>query len=155
MSGVFSQWKQVPEFEIGAMNHVDHQNYGDWTHKITQDHLASIGFRVEYFIEKGECFVLRRQKVEYLAPCFLDDRLLLITWISEVGNKTVKRQHRIFKVDEKGERTLAYKAQNLSIFVDADVNPAPIPQEVMKVLNAATEAQVLEYLSAQDVPDSQ
>lgn len=146
MSGIHSHWKQIPESEIGDFSHVDHQNYIRWMREMTQAHFATIGFDRNYFVERGECFVVRRHSVEHLAPCFLDDQLLLVTWISELGNKAAKRQHRIFKFDESGNQVPVVRAQNLSIFVDTRVSPVSIPAEIGDVLTVLSEREVNEHI---------
>lgn len=148
MSRIHSQWKQIPEFEISDMQHVDHQNYIRWMREMTHDHYTALGFSRDYFVDIGKCFVVRRHSVEHLSPCFLNDTLLLATWISEVGKKAVKRMHRIFKVTPSGECIPVVSAETLSIFVDIKVKPTAIPEEIKDKLVVVPVYEAEKYIRA-------
>ena len=152
MTSIYTEWKQVPESELGDFNHVDHQTYIRWMREMTKQHFAALGFDREYFVKLDRCFVVRRHSVEHLSPCFHKDRVLFVTWLSEVGHKIVKRQHRIFKLDDSGDLVPVVRAQNLSIFVDTEVKPTPIPSDILDVFTTVTDAEALRHAHSLSAP---
>lgn len=154
MQSIHSRWKKVPESDIGLLSHVEYQHYIRWMREMAQDHFAMVGLSTEYFTELGKCFVVRRHSVEHLSPCFLDDRILMVSWVSELGSKTLKRQHRIIKLAPSDEKIKVVSAESLSIFVDDQVKPALIPDAVRERIPAVGYAEVVQYMEALDEPVS-
>ena len=153
MIPIHSQWKRIPESEIGDMSHVEYQNYIRWMREMTQAHFAVMGFNRDYFRALEKTFVVRRHSVEHLSPCFAGDRLLLVTWLSEAGARAIKRQHRIYKVDDTGEQSLVLAAENLAVFVDKAVKPATIPADLVERLVPSERSDVERFIKQIDDAD--
>jgi len=154
MQPIHSQWKCIPETEIGDMDHVEYQTYIRWMREMTQAHFSALGFHRDYFRTLEKTFAVRRHTVEHLSPCFPRDNLLLVTWLSESGARAIKRQHRIYKVDETGKRTLVLTAENLAVFVDKSVKPSRIPADLAEKLVVVSESDVREIVEHLDHRDA-
>ena len=153
MDGIYSQWLTVPETTIGDFDHVDHIVYTQWLRDVTVAHYGSLGINNDLFKSLDQCFVVRRRKIEHLAPCFLDDRLLFVTWISELGNKAVKRQHRILKRGRKDSLVTVVRAVNLSIFVDRAISAVAIPDSIRSQMTVLTERDFETFKHSLDIAD--
>ena len=130
---------------------MDHVVYTGWLRDATRKHYNSFGLDRDFFIAREEYFVVRRRKTEHVKPCFLNDKVLISTWISELGRKAVRRQHRIYKLDEQENLVNVCIAQNLSVYVDKDVAPTIIPDAVSSKLIVRTDRDFELYLNAVDL----
>jgi acyl-CoA thioester hydrolase len=76
----------------------------------------------------GSTWFVKSHHIEYKLPAFEGDKLLLKTWIDEVGKITSKREYEIYK----NEKLLAY-GETEWIFVDINTHrPKRIPKEVIE-----------------------
>jgi acyl-CoA thioester hydrolase len=152
MSGIHCRWTRIPAAEIGDFDHVDHQNYIRWMYEMAREHFANMGVNRDFFKALDQFFVVRRHSVEHISPCFLDDRVLLATWVSEQGSKALKRQHRIYKMDESENLRPVLRAQTLSIFVDKSVTPTSIPAKVSDAIDVVTDRDFDDFIKSVKPP---
>lgn len=152
MSDIHCRWMCIPEMDVGDFGHVDNHTYIMWMRDMAQSHFSEMGIGRAFLKELGQCFVVRRQRVEHISPCFLGDKVLFATAVSELGNKALKRQHRVFKLDESENLRPVLRATALGIFVDQSVKPTSIPEDISDVINVVSDREFSEFIRSVELP---
>lgn len=89
---------RVKSDELDFLNHVNNKVYLAWMEHIAWQHSLSVGIDYDQQKEQGKIMVVKQHELNYLAPCFLDDKLLMGTWIGErIGCCQRKRHYEIYR----------------------------------------------------------
>lgn len=97
----------VPE-EIDEYNHVNNAAYIRWLDRCAWAHSAFLGISIEHCKQIDRGMAVRRSLIEYLAPAFLGDRVLIATWITSSNGKV--RVARKFEVTREGSGEILLQA---------------------------------------------
>lgn len=92
-------------------------------------HSSSLGFTVHKFLEDNACFVVRRHEVDYLAPAYLGEELIVDTWITDMKEK---KSTRVYNIKRKKDDRVLIRAQTLWVYIDlATGKPIEIPEKIV------------------------
>ncbi|HVY83351.1 MAG TPA: thioesterase family protein [Steroidobacteraceae bacterium] len=95
----------VIDSEIDEYRHVNNAAYVRWLDRCAWAHSASLGVSLEDCLRMDRGMAVRRSELEYLAPAFIDDKVIVATWIAHSDQKLrVTRKFQI--VAEETGKTL-------------------------------------------------
>jgi len=126
MTGVFEQELTVSKSSIDGNGHVNNLAYLRWLLDVAEAHAVAVGG--EDVVESlGATWFVRAHRIEYLRPAFLDDALIIRTWVASVKRVRSTRKYQIMRGDE-----MLVRAETDWVFVDAETGkPQVIPQDVL------------------------
>ena len=76
----------------------------------------------------GASWVVRSHHIEYLQPTFAGDRLLVLTWVSNLRKASSLRKYLLLR---ETDRTLIARGETNWVFVESQTGrPIAIPKEV-------------------------
>jgi acyl-CoA thioester hydrolase len=84
----FSRLKKVEHRHLDQMDHVNNVVFLKMVQDIATDHWSEIapeGWETTF------TWYCRRHEIDYLKPAFLDDELLLQTWVGDAAGATLER----------------------------------------------------------------
>ncbi|MGE0707188.1 MAG: acyl-CoA thioesterase [Planctomycetota bacterium] len=127
---------EVVEADIDAQGHVSNVRVLDWMNQAAIAHSEALGFDVPRYREVGGIFVVRRHEIDYLAPAYLGQRLVLHTWpCGRVRRSLAERRHHLVRAED-GQVV----AQGLNQWVYVDIEsgrPRTMPPEVLATFDPA------------------
>ncbi len=110
---------------------VYYANYLKCLEEARTEFLAERGISVKELVQKGTLFVVARQEIDYKFPAFYGDILDIETRISEVG-----RVHAGFDYEIRNQNNqIVSKAKTILVFVDKNLKPKIIPEEIRKLIS--------------------
>lgn len=113
---------------IDRMGHANNAAYVRWLEKVAWAHTDALGLGWDAYQRLNRAFVARHTEIEYLAPAFVDERLLLGTWIVE-NDQRISMTRRYQIVREQDGLTLA-RARTRWVCVAVDSGkPRRMPPE--------------------------
>lgn len=128
MKKVFSFPITVTSEHIDSLKHVNNEVYIKWLMQAADAHSSSLGFTVHKFLEDNACFVVRRHEVDYLAPAYLGEDLIVDTWIIDMKEK---KSTRVYNIKRKSDGRILIRAQTLWVYIDlATGKPIEIPAKI-------------------------
>lgn len=114
---------------IDALKHVNNEIYIRWLMESAGAHSSACGLTLEKYLASGACFVVRRHEVDYLAPAYLGEKLIVETWIK---NMHAKKSTRAYRIIREHDNTIVVTAETLWVYVDLKTaRPTEIPQGVI------------------------
>lgn len=118
--------------DIDAQGHVSNVRVLDWMNQAAIAHSEALGFDVPRYREIGGIFVVRRHELDYLAPAYEGEALVLFTWPSARKRVIAERRHELRKADG----TLVARGLNQWVFVDTETGkPKSMPPEVVEAFD--------------------
>ncbi|NQU74472.1 MAG: acyl-CoA thioesterase [Candidatus Omnitrophica bacterium] len=81
--------------------------------------------------QRGILFVVARQEIDYKAPAFYEDVLEIKTWVNEISRLKIEFEYEIKNQDGK----LISTAKTILVFVNKDIKPKAIPEDVKNKLS--------------------
>ena len=125
---IFKVKIKVKKDDIDFNGHVNNLKYLEWMINSAVKHSESLGFTPEKYKEIGSTWFVKSHHIEYKKPAFLNDELIIKTWIDEVKKITSVRKYELYKGDE----LLAF-GETEWIFVDINTHrPKKIPDDVIE-----------------------
>jgi acyl-CoA thioester hydrolase len=97
VSEVFTVHQKVSEQHIDVLGHVGNLVFLGWLLDAAQAHSAAVGLTWERYRELGGVFVVRRHEVDYLESAYLDDQLVVRTWIAHTGRASSIRNYEVIR----------------------------------------------------------
>jgi acyl-CoA thioester hydrolase len=117
----------APE-DIDELGHVSNVVYVRWIQDVARAHSVARGWDTEAYRRVNGIFVVRRHEVEYRAPAFVGDRIVVTTWVEGWAAASTPRMTRIVRAD--GVELAS--ATTLWVFVTVDTGrPRRIPKEIV------------------------
>jgi len=110
MPAVFHFQHTVGTAEIDGQNHVNNIEYVRWMQSAAVGHSTAQGWPGSRYREIGAGWVVRRHSIDYLQPAFLDDEIVVQTWVSQFKRISSRRKYRI--VRPRDETVLATAETN-------------------------------------------
>lgn len=133
MKQLFELAVVVTDEHIDFLKHVNNEIYLRWLIDAADAHSTYCGYPVEKYLADGACFVVRRHEIDYLAPAFLGERLIIETWVEEMQTKKSRRAYRI-RCEHDGRLILS--AETVWVFVNlSSGRPVAIPADIIAAFN--------------------
>lgn len=89
---------RVPESAIDFLGHVNNLHYLSWMIDAAVAHSNVRGWDRQRYQALGAGWVVRSHRIEYLAPAFLDEELLVETWIDSFRKVRCLRKYQIVRL---------------------------------------------------------
>ncbi len=120
---------KVTKNEIDFNNHLNNFYYVKWMQDSGMAHSKANGITLETYERIGATWFAKSHFIEYKSPAFLDDEIIVKTWISEIGKIKSKRQYEFYRV--KDNKLLA-TAETLWVFMDLKSKRPTLIKEAIK-----------------------
>lgn len=128
---------RVSDADIDFLGHVNNLQYLRWMMDAAVAHSTALGWPTQRYVDTGAVWVVRSHHIEYLSPAFIDDQLVVQTWIANFGRVRCLRKYRIVRRDD--ERLLS-RGETDWTFVSLEKQvPTRIPVEVLNSFEAVEE----------------
>jgi acyl-CoA thioester hydrolase len=98
------------------------------------DLLRSLGLLYSDWERIGIRIPVKEAKATYHAPARFDDEVLVRTWISDVGNTSVKFENEVYKLPDK---LLLCTGYTVHVLIDKSGRPTKIPEDIKKKLTSS------------------
>jgi len=93
---------KVSNNEIDQLGHANNQVYLDWMMKAAYEHSESLGLSVNDYLSIGVAMVAKRHEINYLSATFINDNLIVGTWIATNDNRfRSMRKYQIIRMDDQ------------------------------------------------------
>ena len=127
MQPIYRYELTVPREAEDQNGHVNNVEYLRWMQNAAIEHSVTAGC-TDATRAIGATWVVRLHKIEYLKPAFAGDRVVVMTWVSNVRRVQSLRKYRIIRPADK---TLLAEGETDWVFVDAQKGTLrSIPKEV-------------------------
>jgi acyl-CoA thioester hydrolase len=127
----------VPREAEDQNGHVNNVEYLRWMQDAAMRHSETTGC-TQATNEAGATWVVRTHKIEYLKPAFAGERIVVVTWVSDIRRVQSLRKYRIIRPADKA---LLAEGETNWVFVDAQKGSLrSIPKEVKAKFELLTEA---------------
>ena len=110
---------------------VYYARYLDWFEAGRTEILRAKGITYAELEKKGLFAPVVEVKVNYKKPARYDDIVILETTVEHVGNSSVKFRYKVFN---KKTKELLCEAYTVNVFINKEMEPVRIPDEVRGVL---------------------
>lgn len=144
MSQIYRYELTVPKEAEDQNGHVNNIEYLRWIQDAAMKH-SEIAGCTQATNTAGATWVVRTHKIEYLKPAFAGDRIVVLTWVSNIRRVQSLRKYRIIRPADK---TLLAEGETDWVFVDAKKGTLrSIPKEVkasFELLPGEKEADILD-----------
>ncbi len=118
---------------IDALKHVNNEIYIKWLMEAAGAHSSSLGYSIEKYLFDGACFVVRRHEVDYLAPAFLGEELVVETWVE---NMQKAKSTRVYNIRRLADQKILIHAKTLWVYVDLITGrPTEISTEIINAFS--------------------
>jgi acyl-CoA thioester hydrolase len=123
--------------DIDVFQHVNNEVYLTWLLQAATKHSEQLGYSLQKYIDDGAGFVVRRHEMDYLAPAFLNEELVLETWVTEMSGIKSTREYELSRANDQ---KVILKAKTLWIYVSLLTGkPVTIPPELLNVFHGQQE----------------
>ena len=128
----------IPE-HIDPNNHLNNIVYLQWMQDAAIEHVQANGvFKLTE--ELGLTWFAKKHTIEYLAQGFLDDEIVVITWVETLTKISTLRKYHIYR---KSDKKLLCKGETLWIMINLEKGrPTKIPQTVVDLFWKTTDFDV-------------
>ncbi|MDA0285404.1 MAG: thioesterase family protein [Planctomycetota bacterium] len=100
MPAVFFWEHTVCEAEIDEQGHVNNLEYLRWMQSAAVAHSTEQHWPPERYVEEGSAFVVRSHAIEYLAPAYAGQTVIVETWVTGFQKVTSLRKYLIRRPDD-------------------------------------------------------
>ncbi len=83
----------LPE-EIDTLGHVNNLNYLKWMIAAAVGHSTANGWPPERYREVQSAFIVRSHHIDYLQPAFVDEEVVVQTWVASFNKVTCVRRYK-------------------------------------------------------------
>lgn len=109
---------------------VYYAKYLDWFEAGRTEILRENGVTYAGLEKKGIFVPVVEVKVNYKAPGRYDDIILLETEIAKIGNTSIKFEYKVLR---KKDKKLLAEAYTVNVFINKDMKPVKVPEEIKKL----------------------
>jgi acyl-CoA thioester hydrolase len=114
--------------DIDENEHANNLCYLRWMNEAALAHSAENGWTPQRYVDFGAAWFARKHTIEYLAPSFAGDKLIVRTGVSDWYKFKSTRTYRILRISDG--KVIA-KAETLWVFVNLSTGkPTRLPKEV-------------------------
>jgi acyl-CoA thioester hydrolase len=129
MPAVFFWQHTVRDDEIDGQGHVNNLEYLKWMQSAAVAHSTAQNWSPERYVEEGSAFVVRSHAIEYLAPAYAGQAVLVETWVTGFQKVTSLRKYLIRRPAD--DKLLATAETNWAYIGRKHGVPRRIPQELI------------------------
>lgn len=87
--------------EIDALNHANNVSYLHWLEDAAWAHSVALGIDMDVFRALDRAMVAKRHTLDYIAPCFEGEALIVATWISSNDQRlSMERCYQVVRVSD-------------------------------------------------------
>ena len=127
---VYEHHVNVLPSDIDENEHANNLCYVRWMNEAAVAHSAENGWTAQRYIDLGASWFARKHTIEYLAPSFEGDKLVVRTGVSDWKNIRSTRKYRFVRMSDN--KVIA-EAETLWVFVNLSTGrPTRIPEEVVE-----------------------
>lgn len=120
----------VPASAIDVMGHVNNTEYLRFMEQIAWDHSRELGLGWNVYQHLNRGMVARHTEVDYLAPAYEGEELLVGTWIVENDQRiSIRRQYQIIRRND-GRTLLRGQTRWVCVALDSG-KPRRMPAEFL------------------------
>jgi acyl-CoA thioester hydrolase len=131
LPAAFTAVHRVVPAEIDEYAHVNNTIYLQWLDSIAWAHSSKLGLSLERCLTMRRGMAVRHTRVDYLEAAFLDDQLLLATWIVVTdGRLRCTRRFDILRIAD-GRRVLDAEIDYVCLNLDTG-KPCRFPPEFVQ-----------------------
>ena len=121
----------VSNNEIDQLGHTNNQVYLDWMMKAAYEHSESLGLSVNDYLSIGIAMVAKRHEINYLSATFINDNLIVGTWIATNDNRF--RSMRKYQIIRMGDQKTILRAETDWVSLNIDNGkPERMPNEFIR-----------------------
>jgi|TARA_B100001964_G_scaffold172212_1_gene189588 acyl-CoA thioester hydrolase len=121
----------VSNNEIDQLGHTNNQVYLDWMMKAAYEHSESLGLSVNDYLSIGIAMVAKRHEINYLSATFINDNLIVGTWIATNDNRF--RSMRKYQIIRMGDQKTILRAETDWVSLNIDNGkPERMPDEFIR-----------------------
>ena len=119
------------------VNHVNNIEFIKWIDKASEIHLDTTGWTRQQMLESDCMWFVARHEIDYRSEAFLDDELVLSTWVEDVRRVKSWRHTTIHAV--RDNPTLICECRTLWVLVSLETKkPMPVPTSMAMALKPLT-----------------
>ncbi len=114
--------------EVDRLNHANNASYLQWCERTGWAHAEALECGFEHWQELGRAMAVHQARLEYLAPCFTGEKLLVAVWL--VANDERLRATRRFQIVRPADGKTLFRAELTYACIDlAKGRPRRMPEE--------------------------
>ncbi len=102
MPAIFEHPVTIVPDEIDRLGHVNNLAYLAWMQAAALAHSAAQGWTAERYEDLGSGWVVRSHQIKYLAPAYLDDAIVVRTWVADMKRVSSTRRYKILRAADGG-----------------------------------------------------
>lgn len=133
MPAIFEHRHIVRPDEIDDLGHANNVRYVAWMQSAAVAHSSAQGWTPERYRDLGCGWVARTHFIEYLAPAFAGDEIVIRTWVADFKKVTSTRRYRMLRA---GDGAMLARAETNWAFVDL---ARALPRRILPEVGAAFE----------------
>lgn len=130
MPALFDYSRRVSADEIDPQGHANNVAYVQWMQDAALAHSAAQGWPAEKYRDRGVSWVARSHFIEYRRPAFIDEELIVRTWVATMERCSSLRRYQILRAEGSGEVLLAVAETNWAFVSLAEERLCRIPPEI-------------------------
>ena len=130
MPAIYEHYCTVKASDIDLLGHVNNLIYLSWMIDAAVAHSRAQGWSQKEYQQHGAGWVVRSHKIEYLQPAFMDNEVVVRTWVSDFRRIRSTRQYRI---ERRADGVLLAESHTDWVWVSYKTwQPCRIPEEVIQ-----------------------
>ena len=111
-----------------VIEHVSNIEYVRWLDRAAELHADSLGYTREHLLSQGIMWFVARHEIDYLAETWLNDRLLIATWVRDIHKV---KSWRDYVIARPQDRAIICRASTLWVLMNLDARkPMRISREM-------------------------
>lgn len=99
-TGVFEIERGIEWRDIDEMQHLNNAAYLSYAEDCAMRLSEAYEWPFERWVESGIAFVARKNRIEYIQPAYLHDRLIIRTWLYNLRHATATRHYEFLRVTD-------------------------------------------------------
>jgi acyl-CoA thioester hydrolase len=124
--------KRIYYYDTDCGGVVYYGNYLKYLEEARSEYFEARGVFVKDLHAQGIGFVVARQEIDYKSPGVYDDTLDIRAWVNNISKASMEFEYEI--KNQTGR--LVSKAKTVLVFVDKNMKPKAIPEEVRTKLGS-------------------
>ncbi len=125
----FTSYQRVSSYELDSHGHVNNAVFLNYLERARGDYLLSKDLRFSDFKRWDRFPIVIRANLEYKAPAFADDEIVVKGRIAEVTAASFTMDYQVYNIENN---RLLLTGQTVHVFVNKDNRPSRIPEEFSK-----------------------
>jgi acyl-CoA thioester hydrolase len=119
--------KRIFYYDTDCGGVVYYANYLKYLEEARTEYFESRGVFVKDLHASGIGFVVARQEIDYKSPAVYDDVLEITTRINSISRVSLEFE---YEIKIKKDAKLVAKSKTVLVFVDKNVRPKSIPEDI-------------------------